>query len=943
MCKKFFVLFFVFSVLNGSEIVSVKLGKERLEPLFERNLHIVCELENYAIILFDGDYKALKGLDYKIIEKKSDERYYLVKVLEDIDLSRYGRILLQDGDIFLFASAEGRMLELKKHRVFFKYLTFEPILKRDITFYREFQYNLTIQEIVDRVNPDSVLYFVRRLQDFRSRFSTYDSTFYAALWIGQKFYEYGCDTVIFQYHTAGHAPNVIGIKYGTVYPSNHYVIICGHFDAYSNQIPTFVPGADDNASGTAGALECARVMKDYRFEYTIKFIAFSGEEFGLYGSEYYAQNASSKNDTIIGVINADMIGYAYPYPESIDVITRTEYPNCEPLADYFIECAENYTDLLTLKYYNNWAYWSDHAPFWDYGYHSICLIEDEDVPNHYYHTIGDTIGGGYKDNLFAKEVIKGEVATVASLASPSYSPNSPFSPFILSPFDCARIPDLRPKFTFYSLDPQDDSLIYQILIDETQKYNSGDTVNVIFPYNLDYNKTYYWKVRCKDPDGSNFWSLYSEIKSFNISDSIPEMSCSFFMSCSIQFLKSDINGLRISGNQVILDDYFYIYDTLFYEDFESGIPADWTINDGNGDNIKWQTGTISSLLYFIPPSYGTKYAYYNDRVAGNNVLNTAEEITSPPIYIPSDLSKIYVSYGYGIRINQSGEKMQFKYRRRTTSWLSWIINHTHYENSNGSRVFEINLSTTPMESLQLRWTYTDQQSSNHYGYACALDNPLVYTIHQVPNNSGEMITKIIDFDELKNIYDRDFWGDIITSKSSQLDSVGIQVEYFNGSSWSLIPDQYLQGNSEGIFLNNVIDTISLMDVPPEYYKKIRVKVLFKRYSEKSPSSPALLSLEVGNLWRYLGIYEGNEKPFILIKNILSDKIELRWGLMKEKKVKIDLYDITGRKVLRLFDGKINPNQKILEFNLDGKISNGIYFISIDVDKERYVKKMILLK
>ena len=270
-----------------------------------------------------------------------------------------------------------------------------------------------IQEIVNRVNPDTVLSFVRRLQNFRSRYSTHDSCFAAANWIRNKFIEYGCDSVYFQYHTSGYAPNVIGIKRGVLYP-NIYAIIDGHFDATSNQAPNIAPGADDNASGTAAALEASRVMKDYQFEYSARFIAFSGEEQGLYGSTYYANNARQQGDSILGVLNGDMIGYVDAAPENCDVLTNSANV---PFADFFVACADTYTNLLTVKQTLS-SIPSDIQPFYDNGYHGLCNIEDYWPTNPHYHRTSDTIGAGYNNNAFATEVIKAEIAALAELIKP---------------------------------------------------------------------------------------------------------------------------------------------------------------------------------------------------------------------------------------------------------------------------------------------------------------------------------------------------------------------------------------------------------------------------------------------------------------------------------------------------------------------------------------------
>ncbi|GAI52836.1 unnamed protein product, partial [marine sediment metagenome] len=57
-------------------------------------------------------------------------------------------------------------------------------------------------------------------------------------------------------------------------------------------------------------LAIAKIMSHYSFNHTIRFIAFSGEEVGTYGSFTYARDAYGRCDNIVAVINADMIGYA---------------------------------------------------------------------------------------------------------------------------------------------------------------------------------------------------------------------------------------------------------------------------------------------------------------------------------------------------------------------------------------------------------------------------------------------------------------------------------------------------------------------------------------------------------------------------------------------------------------------------------------------------------
>lgn len=104
--------------------------------------------------------------------------------------------------------------------------------------------------------------------------------------------------------------NVVAIKRGSKYP-NSFVIMSGDIDSRvsnPNDNTSDAPGANDNASGMAGTLEAARVLKDYDFEHSIIFTGLSGEEQGLFGGKGLAAYAKENNWNIIGVLNNDMIG-----------------------------------------------------------------------------------------------------------------------------------------------------------------------------------------------------------------------------------------------------------------------------------------------------------------------------------------------------------------------------------------------------------------------------------------------------------------------------------------------------------------------------------------------------------------------------------------------------------------------------------------------------------
>jgi len=104
--------------------------------------------------------------------------------------------------------------------------------------------------------------------------------------------------------------NVVAVQRGTRYP-DRYVIMSGDIDSRASDASdatTDAPGANDNASGMAGALEAARVLSKYEFPTSIIYSGLSGEEQGLFGGRHMAQVAKEAGWNIVGVLNNDMIG-----------------------------------------------------------------------------------------------------------------------------------------------------------------------------------------------------------------------------------------------------------------------------------------------------------------------------------------------------------------------------------------------------------------------------------------------------------------------------------------------------------------------------------------------------------------------------------------------------------------------------------------------------------
>jgi aminopeptidase YwaD len=111
--------------------------------------------------------------------------------------------------------------------------------------------------------------------------------------------------------------NVVGILPGTDPKlKNEAIVIGAHYDhlglggegSLAPREGEIHHGADDNASGTAGVLELARIFSAQKPRRTIVFIAFSGEEEGLIGSNYYVNHPVVPLQNTVAMINMDMIG-----------------------------------------------------------------------------------------------------------------------------------------------------------------------------------------------------------------------------------------------------------------------------------------------------------------------------------------------------------------------------------------------------------------------------------------------------------------------------------------------------------------------------------------------------------------------------------------------------------------------------------------------------------
>jgi len=256
-----------------------------------------------------------------------------------------------------------------------------------------------MQNMVNAINSDSLKADVIWLQNIGTRFALADNHRSVALKIKKRFLQMGYTDAVLDsflvnktYRDVAYEQwqyNVIAQIEGTDYPDS-LCIIGGHYDNnLVNGDPfTIVPGANDNASGVAAALEIARVMKNSCFqpENTIMFIAFGSEEIGLWGSKDFAANPNGFSLKIKFILNNDMIAYE-PEPDPATwYVNIIDYDNSHTLRTEAEMMCTKYTGL-NYKNDNTHNKQSDSYPFFACGYKALFFYSDKIDPN--YHTLND--------------------------------------------------------------------------------------------------------------------------------------------------------------------------------------------------------------------------------------------------------------------------------------------------------------------------------------------------------------------------------------------------------------------------------------------------------------------------------------------------------------------------------------------------------------------------
>ena len=255
--------------------------------------------------------------------------------------------------------------------------------------------------------------------------------------------------------------NVMATLKGTDPTDTRIFIISGHLDNMRSSPTDSIgdaPGADDDGSGTAAVIECARIMSKQSFPVTIIFVAVSGEEQGLLGSTFMSEKAKKENWNIEAVLNNDIMGSnnsnetnvidntrirvfseglpAYETEKNAVNIRNLGLENdgkARQLARYVKETGERYIDnLQVVMIYRNDRFLrgGDHTPYVQRGFAAVRFTEMNENYTHQHQDIRTENSINYGDlslHIDFEYLRKNTGLNLCNLANLAKAPSMPDS------------------------------------------------------------------------------------------------------------------------------------------------------------------------------------------------------------------------------------------------------------------------------------------------------------------------------------------------------------------------------------------------------------------------------------------------------------------------------------------------------------------------------------
>ncbi|KAF8270255.1 hypothetical protein EI94DRAFT_1723165 [Lactarius quietus] len=212
----------------------------------------------------------------------------------------------------------------------------------------------------------------------------------------------------------GFAPNVI-CRYPSTEETTETVLISAHYDSRGSFGSMRAPGGNDDGSGTTGLLSIARTIKrlGITFRSNVELVAFAGEEQGLYGSKYYAEELRKVEKNLTLMVQSDMIAYHEPgEPPQLGLPIRIGTPEVSQLV---ANLSAIYSPELVVGL--SAACCSDHQSFHQEGFPATQVFERAGpIADPMYHNSADLSNRTGYDFEQLKSIAKVQFATLLHVA-----------------------------------------------------------------------------------------------------------------------------------------------------------------------------------------------------------------------------------------------------------------------------------------------------------------------------------------------------------------------------------------------------------------------------------------------------------------------------------------------------------------------------------------------
>lgn len=376
-----------------------------------------------SLAVAEGDRAALAriralGLSATLLEEWRDELSVHISDAEHVPAS--ARVLYRSDDLVLSVTTDGQVLfGCAHHRTTVQRRPFSPsgfVQPTTRGTGKAVTVDPRIAAMVAQVNQANLLANVTQLSSYHTRRSDQPQATQAKNWLVSQFQAIPGLTVSTDTFNGSYVPNIIAELPGTTHP-DRLVVLGAHYDSLNGAGSTAVaPGADDNASGSSGILETARILSQHSFENTVRFVLFSAEEFGLVGAYNDADDLVAAGANVVGMLNMDMNAYRQNGDtRDLDLATNNTSASLTQLA---IDVTNAYLPGFPVVTGSLSGGTSDHQAYHSRGFPAAFFFEDLGSYSPYIHGPNDTVGTSANDFLLSKQIVQAFVATAATLAEP---------------------------------------------------------------------------------------------------------------------------------------------------------------------------------------------------------------------------------------------------------------------------------------------------------------------------------------------------------------------------------------------------------------------------------------------------------------------------------------------------------------------------------------------